>query len=112
MVTFEELTSLKEGWGWYVDKLPNAAGMYLRLSEVLHKDMNLDPSKFIVGMMLVGEEWHIVVRSAQLTDSEVELMEKWILSRSRHRARVIKLDEVKAGGFIDNLLKMRGRSQS
>lgn len=98
VLTFEEIAAIKEGCHWYVDNLPNAAGMHLRMTEALSEDMQLDPKKVVAGMFLVGQEWHIVIRDAELNaDGNIELIEKWIRSRSRHRARVLRLTDIKNG---------------
>lgn len=97
VLTFEEIASIKEGCGWYVDNLPNAIGMFTRLKEALQEDMGLDHQKVVTGMFLVGQEWHIVIRSHGLNDSQIHLIEKWIRSRSRHRAKVLKLEDVQNG---------------
>ena len=97
VLTFEEIASIKEGCRWYVDNLPNEAGMKLRINEALINDMNLVPNQVVKGMMLIGQEWHVIVEQGTMQDEDVDLIEKWIRSRSRHRARVITLESIKNG---------------
>lgn len=87
-LTFEELAFIKEQSRWYVDNLPNARGMYERIKEALKDDMHLENwQQQLVGMECINQEWHITIRNSD--ETLITLMEKWIRSRSRHRAHVI-----------------------
>lgn len=98
ILTFEELTFVKEACRWYVDNLPNPAGMYHRLSQALAESMQLDIRNYLVGMLLLGQEWHIIIRKNDKS-KEVQLIEKWIRSHSRHRCHVLLLEDLQLQGL-------------
>ncbi|MEX0896358.1 MAG: hypothetical protein WDZ94_05520 [Patescibacteria group bacterium] len=96
ILTFEEIASIKEGCRWYVDNLPDARGMHQRTVQALTEDMSEDVSSLLAGMTLIGQEWHIFVRRGSRSSAEVDLIQKWIRSRSRHRAHIMTVEILEA----------------
>lgn len=99
VLLFDELTAIKESCRWFVDNLPNYEGMKLRINEALKNDMHLAPRDHVIDIMLIGQEWHVIIKQGNLSNADIELMEKWIRSRSRHRARVIAIEDIQNGNL-------------
>lgn len=112
VLLFDELTAIKESCRWFVDNLPNYEGMKLRINGALESDMHLVPRDHMIDIMLIGQEWHVIVKQGDLSNADIELMEKWIRSRSRHRARIITIESIQNGNLQEMMDQVIANSRN
>jgi len=100
-LSYEELAYIREQSGWYVDNLPNREGFLWRAKSAIEMDLTFDDKKLkyedvIAGEFLVGQEWHVILKTSDERLNNIAL--RWLRSRVRNRVQGITVADVKRNG--------------
>lgn len=84
----EQLFTVAENAGWYVNNLPSYEGLIHRSRQAMEEDMGLNNfDSVFVGAILVGQEWHVFI-DGEIDHHGNELTVRWLRSRNRARIQV------------------------
>ena len=84
----EQLFTVAENAGWYVNNLSSYEGLMHRSRQAIEEDMGLNNfDSVFVGAVLVGQEWHVFI-DGEIDHHGNELTVRWLRSRNRARIQV------------------------
>lgn len=84
----EQLFTVAESTGWYVNNLPSYEGLVHRSRQAIEEDMGLTNfDSVFVGAVLVGQEWQVFI-DGDIDQRGNALTVRWLRSRNRARIQV------------------------